>query len=422
MARVVGTILLGLAAAAACGAERGDRQRWAVQLEVASAAASSVAEPWLAGGVGKLRYGEDAGSADLARLFVEYEARLTPQWQAHLLADYLDDERATRGLGVTEAYLQWRPLPRPAFRHRLKVGAFHPPFSLENGGPGWTSPYTISPSAINTWLGVELRTFGAEWRLERPLGPPGSERRFAVYGAAFLGNDPAGALLAWEGWAIQDRQTRLGDRLPLPALPQLQPGSLFERQAPRAEPFLETDDAPGFYAGGEWRQNRRLALSFAHYDNRADPVSLRRGQYGWRTRFDMLGLRVELPAGLGLVTQWLDGATVMGPVVGATHVVDTDFDAYFVLLTRAFGRHRFSARYDDFSVADRDSTPDDRNDESGTAVTFAYRYAPSERLSIGLQWLSIETARPAWAYFALPVAAVERSVRGELTLRLGPRR
>ena len=31
---------------------------------------------------------------------------------------------------------------------------------MENTGPLWTSPYTISSSAINTWLGEELRAGG----------------------------------------------------------------------------------------------------------------------------------------------------------------------------------------------------------------------------------------------------------------------
>jgi hypothetical protein len=435
--RLAGILLLGLAAASALGAEPNDRQRWAVHLDLVSSSATSAADAWLSGGVGKLRYDAHADGANLARLLVEYDARLTPQWGAHLVVDYLDDPGgtagsatsasatartldSTSGLGATEAYLQWRPLPRPAFRQRLKIGAFYPPFSLENGGPGWTSPYTTSSSAINTWIGVELRTLGAEWRLERPLGPPGSERRVAWYGALFLGNDPAGALLAWTGWAVHDRQTRLGETLPLPPVPQIQPGRLFGRQAAQGEPFVETDDSPGFYVGAEWRQNGRLQLGLAHYDNHADPMSLRRGQYGWRTRFDAFGAQLELPGRLGIVAQWLAGSTAMGPRVGGAHVVEAPFEAYFALLTRDFGPHRVSVRYDDFAVADRDSTPEDRNDESGTAFTLAYRYAPSARWYLSLEWLEIATDRPAWAYFGLPGAATERSVRAGLGLRLGP--
>lgn len=423
VARLAGIFLLGLAAAmtaTAAGAESGDRHSWAFHLDLDSSAASSAADSWVDGGVGKLRYGEADDGTNLGRFFFVYDGRLTPTWDAHFVADYVDD--SSPGVDVTEAYLQWHPLPRPAFRQRLKVGAFYPPFSLENGGPGWSNPYTISSSAINTWLGVEVRTLGAEWRLERPLGLRGSGRQLAFYASAFLGNDPAGTMLAWNGWAVHDRQTRLGDILPLPPLPQIQPGRMFAAQALQGEPFIETDDAPGFYVGAEWRQGHRVLLSLAHYDNHADPTSLRRGQYGWTTRFDHLGAQIELPGRVGFVAQWIEGTTAMGPVVGDAHVVDVGFDSYFALLTRDFGKHRLSFRYDDFELVDRDSTFEDRNDESGDALTLAYRYTHSQRLFAALEWLEIRADRAAWAYFGLPTSATERSIIAQIGLRLGPNR
>ena len=44
----------------------------------------------------------------------------------------------------------------------VKTGAFFPTISLENDDLGWTSPYTLTPSAINSWIGEELRTIGSE--------------------------------------------------------------------------------------------------------------------------------------------------------------------------------------------------------------------------------------------------------------------
>ena len=44
----------------------------------------------------------------------------------------------------------------------VKAGAFFPAISLENDDLGWTSPYTLTPSAINSWIGEELRTIGSE--------------------------------------------------------------------------------------------------------------------------------------------------------------------------------------------------------------------------------------------------------------------
>lgn len=421
MPRLRNTLLAICAPAAvlvsAPGAAQDDRHDWTVRLEMGSSAASTADASWLAGGMGKLRYDERSDGAGLRRAFVEYAGRLTPMLSAHVVADYVDD--GDGGVDVTEAYLRLSPTPRSANRHRVRIGAFYAPFSLENVAPGWSSPFTISPSAINTWIGEELRTLGAEWSLERRIGRPGSPHSLGLHAAAFAGNDPAGTLMAWKGWGLHDRQTRLGDVLPLPPVPQIQPGMMFDKQAPRAEPFVETDDRVGYYAGGQWRYGRRVLLTAARYDNRADPETLREGQYGWTTRFDHAGVQLELPGGLGLIGQWLDGTTQMGPVVGAAHVADAAFRSYFVLLTKALGRHRFSARYDDFEVVDRDGVPLDDNGEDGRGLTLAYGYSHSERWSLAFEWLAVESERPARAYLGVAPHVDERTAQLRLGIGLG---
>ena len=67
--------------------------------------------------------------------------------------------------------------------------------------------------------------------------------------------------------------------------------------------------APGAYAGVEWRYARRALVQLARYDNRADPYSFADGQWGWGTDFNHLAVQVGLPAEIGLVVQWMDGAT-----------------------------------------------------------------------------------------------------------------
>ena len=78
--------------------------------------------------------------------------------------------------------------------------------------------------------------------------------------AAFLGNDTAGTMLAWKGWSIHDRQTRFQDDLPLPPLPQIQPGALFQTQAPFSEPVREVDERVGYHISGEWRWGKKLLV------------------------------------------------------------------------------------------------------------------------------------------------------------------
>jgi len=229
---------------------------------------------------------------------------------------------------------------------------FYPRLSLENTGAGWSTPYTLSSSAINAWVAEEIRTTGIEFSMSHRPAVLNGAHTFSINLAAFGGNDPAGSLLAWKGWSVHDRQTRPSDDLPLPPVPQLLPGGMFGHQEPYAEPLLELDDAVGFFVNLEWQMGRRLLLRVARYDNEADPAVFERGQYGWYTEFNHVGVQATLPWELGLFAQWMGGSTVMGPWLGEWYPVDAEYDAYYLMLTRAFGRHRVSVRYDEFSVTD----------------------------------------------------------------------
>lgn len=411
---IVIACLLGPAAAFA--AEGSDAHRWTIGVDVGLADPTSPLTSWVDGGVGKLRYsGADRGLV-ASRWYAEYSGRLSPVWSVHATADAVDD--ASSGFGLTEAYVEWRLLPRSPSRQRVKVGFFNGPWSLENTGPAWSTPLTLSASAVNTWIGEEVRPVGAEWSLERRLGAR-SLHEINVHAAAFVGNDPSGSLLAWKGWSIHDRQSRFDDRLPLAPLPLIQPGAIFQAQAPYVEPWREIDGRAGYYAGAEWRYARRSLVTFARYDNRADPTRVEAGQYAWHTRFEQVGAQIALPGGVGLLTQWMTGTTAMGPVLVTARAVDTDFYAHYVLLTKLFGRHRVTLRRDGFEVEDNDGVPGDDNSDSGDAWTLAYRYDRSARWSIGAEWLSISSWHPAWTYFGLPASATEKLLQLRLSLRFG---
>lgn len=367
---------------------------------------------WTEGSVGKLRY-QDNGLV-LGRAYMDYTGRLADTLNAHIVLEGYDD-----GLGnaidFTQAYVEWRPLPGSETRYRLKVGAFYPRISLENVDPGWSSRYTLNSSAINTWVAEELRSTGAEITISRRPASLGGAHNFSVNLAAFVANDPAGSLLAWKGWSVHDRQSRFSDDLPLPPLPQIQPGMMFEAQDPYVEPFQEIDDEVGYYLNAEWQFGKRLLLRAMHYDNRADPLAIVEGQYAWTTIFDHAGLQTTLPGDVGLIVQWMNGSTVMGPVSDGAHAVDVEYYSYFALLTRAFGKHRLSARYDHFDVSQNDQTQQDDNPENGHAWTLNYQYSYSDNINIATEWLSIKTHHCGWIYYGIPPTATERQF--QLTLR-----
>jgi len=368
-------------------------------------------DSWTEGSVGKLRY-SNQDSFLLSRAFVDSGIKLTETIDANLALEAYTDDLGSF-IGATEAFLEWRPVPRSANRYRLKVGSFYPRISMENVAPGWSSPYTLNSSAINTWVAEEIRVFGTELSVSRRLN---SSHTVSLQGAVFYNNDPAGSLLAWKGWSVHDRQTRFSDKLPLAPLPQIQPGGMFAAQDPYVAPFREVDDRAGFYVNGEWQISKMLRLRFMHYDNRADPTQIRDGQYAWTTRFKHAGLQATMPGEIGLIAQWMDWTTVMGPVIDGAHAVDAEYQSYYLLLTRATGRHRLTARYDNFAVSQNDRIPEDNNPENGHAWTLSYRFDYSRYLEMAAEWMSIKTHRCAYAYYGLSPDVTETQF--QLTARV----
>ena len=361
--------------------------------------ASTHLSTWTDGGLGKLRFDEADDGLGNGRLFAEYRGRVGPTVWGHVVLDYVPD--ASSGLGVTEAYLDFKPLPSSPTKQQWRFGAFYPPLSLENSGDGWSSPLSVSYSAVNTWLGEEIRPIGVQWSMRRPLGYPGSPHELGAFAGAFVGNDPAGTLLFWRGWSLHDRQSRLRDELRLPPIAlRDESGAAIGHVEHSLEPFHEIDGRPGFYAGLKWQFARSIATQIAYYDNRADPHAFADGQWGWHTDFVQWSGQMALPWRMGLVTQWLRGqtewiigATAEGSLLEGSRLVSDDFDARFILLTRPLrDRHAVSIRYDHFDYRRRGETPAVVPDK-GHAWTIAYRYRSSPRLAVMLEWLEIESAR-----------------------------
>jgi hypothetical protein len=417
----------GAALAAACAAvsvsaqnDRSDRNELYVGASAGYVAASTDLNTWTEGGFSKLRYTDDDFEA--FRLFGEYHGRITPTLRARVVADYVDD--ASDGIDFTEAELAWRPIPRSRNQQQVRVGAFYPPFSLENGERGWENTFTYSSSAINTWLGEEIRPFGAEWSLRHRFDGFRSNHELRAFAAGFYGNDPAGTLLFWRGWSLHDRQSRFNDELLMIPRP-------FTTAPQTLEPFMETDHRPGVYAGVEWRYARRVLVQFARYDNRADPFSFRDGQWGWGTDFDHLAVQVSLPTELGLIvqsmagtTEWLTAALPNGTRMPISEHVHDEFESTFVMLTRKLGTHqRFAVRYDTFAFERPAAVPELYSDD-GDAWTLSYRIDATERFSGGIEWLRIDSSRDLLPMFYNTAAQqTEDQVRLQFSYRLAaPRR
>lgn len=412
----------GASMASAVFAADGDRHAWTFDVAVGYPATSTDLDPWIERGNGKLRFGDDGGLAG-NYFAAEYRGRITDTLRVKTVLDYADD--ASSGVDITEALLEWRPVPKSVNQHTFRFGAFYPPFSLENSDVAWASPFSTSWSTINTWLGEEIRPLGAEWRVRRRLGFAGSPHELGGFVAGFYGNDPAGTLLFWRGFALHDRQTRLNDELPMPPMPVFGAGgTVVGLRDQSVEPIEEIDDEPGYYAGVEWRYARRALVQLAFYDNRADPESFRDGQWGWDTSFSHVSTQVDLPAGFGLMAQhmagatyWLIAVTPTGLRTPATQLVDDEFDASFLMLTKRLATpHRVSVRYDRFDF-EREAM--NMTIDSGDAWTVAYEYEATSSLALAFEWLTIESTRDLWPmFYGLPPDATEQQFRLRVNYRL----
>lgn len=333
--------------------------------------------PIIDGGLGSTRFGGDQSGLRLGRARLALTQNLGEVWSVSLDASSWGDHDKIPA-GLTEGYLQWRPYPRAGYRLRVKAGAFYAPISLENRTSGWESPYTLSYSAIDSWLGQELRTIGTEAQLDWLGRRTGHDFDIGLTGAVFGWNDSAGAALAGGGFTLTDRQSVLGGRVGKPKVPPVR----------AAEPFREMDGRAGAYGGVEVRYLDRVVLRFLRYDNRADPtaVDLVSHTVAWNTVFNSAGVRVDGDHGWSGIFQWLSGATAISPTGEEER---WPFRARYVLVSKRFGKHTLSARYDWFAVDGYRDGEDDDGWQTGHASTLAYIFQPNEQWRLTLEWLHI---------------------------------
>ena len=112
------------------------------------AVAATQLRSYLDGGTGLLRFEDDSSSTALhfAEAVGQLHAQITPEFSALAVARIEPEQRTL--IDFLEAYARYRPVSTTAWRWSVKAGAFFPPISLENTDVGWTSYWTLTPSAI----------------------------------------------------------------------------------------------------------------------------------------------------------------------------------------------------------------------------------------------------------------------------------
>lgn len=359
------------------------------------------------GGFGKVRFGADeTGAATGGRVGDAslVGTALLPNGIA-LVGHVRAEPYQRTALDVIEAYVRWRPVSTSAWRWQVKVGAFFPSISLENDGIAWSARYTLTPSAINSWVGEELRTIGGEGRLEWR----GAVDRIAIQGALYGWNDPAGLMLAYRGWAFTDRPLGLIDRQQVPNEIAFHTGRVPPVYFDLAR---EIDDRVGYYAGASWQRDGVGKLAVLRYDNRADSKA-RRTVFAWETKFWSVAAQTELADGLVLMAQAMDGWTQVWPSAIQRSV--TDFSAAYLLLGYDVGRWRFGLRGDLFATRERSLAPRVELSEHGSALTAAISYRLADGLRLTAELLRVDSQRQQREAVGLPARG--RETQAQFSIR-----
>jgi hypothetical protein len=243
----------------------------------------------------------------------------------------------------------------------------------------------ITPSAINSWIGEEVKVVGAEATATRGT--------VSATAAVFGFNDTAGTLLAFRGWALHDLKATAFGHQKLPPLNGFLAAGV---QAPTTRPTLELDDRVGVYGKLAWRPVAAVTLEAFGYDNRANPEAVNPSlQWGWRTRFVDVGARVQLGAHTKLLAQAMTGSTRMGYDEGYGIWVHTRFRAAYARLSQEAGRAVLSGRLDLFGTTDRGSEMGAQESERGWAATAAASYRLSHHAQLLVEALRVDGRRGA---------------------------
>jgi hypothetical protein len=365
------------------------------------AVASDATQSRLSGGLGKLRYDDTQDGVRLGYVDLGYRADPTETLRVTAQA-YAYGDHDVNVLDLTELYAEWRPIPTSNWRSRVKVGAFYPSISLENRMQGWRSPYTLSFSAINTWVGEELRTIGAEYSEDWLGRSHGHDFDFTLSAAAYGWNDTAGTVVATRGWGLHDRQSTLFGRFANGGSP-LPERTLF---------YDDLDKRAGYYLSAASNYRGLVEVRGMHYDNRAQLgiESPKLDDATWLTYFDSLGARWTPDDNWTVIGQWLHGRTYED---AAPHNAWT-FSSAFLLASLQRGSMRYSVRYDRFDMQQTYSTYDDFPillADHGHAWTLACMRELNKHWSLALEGILSDSTVPLRTVSGQPAYAREQMLQ-----------
>lgn len=347
---------------------------------------------WVNGGLGKTRFeGTSTGGYQGYAVPVEADLIWTPRFtnslSANVSAAWQRDQE--NEVDLIEAFVNFLPPQKGSVGFQFRAGLMWPEISLEHStGGAWSVVDTITPSAINSWVGEETKVLGAEATVRANLG----EHNVALTGGVFGFNDTSGTLLSFRGWALHDEKATAFGHFPLPPLNDF----IVHLQEDRTRSLLEIDHRPGFYGRLDWRPPAPVGVAVFYYDNRGDPEAFNpSGQWGWRTRFLNVGANADLSEKTRLVAQAMTGSTIMGFQTGGENWVHTRFRSAFALLShRLDDKWTVAGRVEAFDTRERGSRMSPLESEEGWSWTAAAKYLVNDRVTVKAEALNVRSRRP----------------------------
>jgi hypothetical protein len=278
---------------------------------------------------------------------------------------------------------------------RLRAGSFWLPTSRENVDPLWSSRYTITYSALNTWIGEEVRPTGLDLQY--------SPNFYITAGAtAFRGIDTMGTVLADRGWAFGNRLTVYDEKIAVPPTDDV------------TKPIgRDLDGRTGFSERIRIQLPERAMLQFTHIDNRAE---LRPGSppdVPWQTRLNIVGGEIGSTSRTTTAAEWASGRTTLA-FPGGTFALD--FGTAYLLVSRRGGHDRLTVRAERFWTRNHTRPADDPSREDGHAVTVAWLRDLSDHVRAGLEYARVKGDHPAAAFAGFDPRSGGSTITAELRL------
>lgn len=322
--------------------------------------------------VGRLMASDSEGFG-IAQVGVNWEPNVHFGAHVDALARREPSGYAGSRAGLVEAYVDAR-----AGGLTLRAGQFFLGTSRENTDLLWNSPYNMTYSAVNSWIGEEFR----------PVGIDASYKfsNLTVGATAFRNNDTMGTELAWRGWDIGSRLTVYNEKLPV-WVPKTFKGFQMEGTRPFEH---DLDGKTGFAERVRYNVPDRGVIQVTHVDNRGDR-HLYNGEYSWNTHFNQVGAQVGNVDTTTLAAEWMRGATAMG--FRPFPVVEASFDSWYVLVSHVVGKNRFSGRYDWFRTKDLARIVPEPYDEHGKSWTLTWFHEVTPHLRAGAEFTQVTGVR-----------------------------